>query len=81
MATKNDFEVARTALALVQANKAEDEAAILAVLSMVRESEIGDFLVALAEMVHFAHGCDPGAGWEAFSQGFAAAIDRAEASQ
>ncbi|MEJ1113836.1 hypothetical protein WBN73_05535 [Paenarthrobacter sp. CCNWLY172] len=78
MATKNDFEVHRTALALVQANRANDEAGIIAVLSMVKESDIGEFVVALTELVSEAFNTAPSAGWEAFVSHYSAAIDTAE---
>ena len=79
MTLKNELDIHRTALALIQANTAEDEAAVIAVLNMVQESEIGEFLVALAEMVHYAHSCDPADGWTDFTDRYAAALDEAEA--
>lgn len=78
MATKNDFEIHHKALALVMANRRDDEEGIVAVLGMVRESEIGEFLVAITEMVSVAFDTNPSAGWDAFIQRYGENIDAAE---
>jgi hypothetical protein len=78
MATKNDMETHRKALALIQANRMDDEPGIVAVLGMVREAEIGEFLVAITELVSVAFDTDPATGWDAFISHHAANIDAAE---
>lgn len=47
---------------------------------MVKESEVGVFLAALADMVHYAHACDPADGWEDFAERYSAALDVAESN-
>jgi hypothetical protein len=78
MATKQ-VDIHRTALALIQANKAGDVKAVTAVLSMVEEDEVEAFLAALANMVYYALACDPDKGWDAFVERYAASLDEVEA--
>ena len=80
MATNTGVDLHRTALALVQANKTQDTEGVIAVLAMVKESEIGVFLAALADMVHYAHACDPADGWEDFTERYSAALDVADSN-
>lgn len=79
MATNPGVDLHRTALALVQANKAQDTDAVIAVLAMVKAHHVGTFLAALADMVHYAHACDPADGWEDFTERYSAALDVADA--
>lgn len=79
MATKEELDVHRIALALIQANRRDDEPGIFAALNMVKESDIGEFLVAITELVSVAFDTDPATGWDAFIAGHGAHIDRAEA--
>ncbi|MFD1210971.1 hypothetical protein ACFQ36_02810 [Arthrobacter sp. GCM10027362] len=78
MAPNEATDIHRTALALVRANHNQDEAGVIGVLSMVTEDQLGGFLAALAEMVHYAHASDPAAGFDAFCDTYSAAIDQAE---
>ena len=78
MANKKGIDLHRTALALMQASKAEDTEGSFALLRMVQGPDADEFLIILAAMVHYAFTCDPAEGWDAFMKRYAADIDAAE---
>jgi hypothetical protein len=79
MTTKQGIDIHRTALALIQANKARDTEACVALLTMVQGPDADLLLCALANMVHVAFGCNPVEGWDAFMERYADAIEQEEA--
>jgi hypothetical protein len=80
MATHRLTDIHRTALALLQANRAGDRAAVESVLAMLAEDDVVDFLEALANIANFALASDPRNGWQAFVDSYAASMDQVEAT-